>query len=242
MKCLIYTLVTFRKEYRKMFEIFLQALSSYSGFTLCVISDNVAWLDGRVNSILVKKEKTLHAALLNKFDIFKFPDIMTYNRVLFLDCDIIVRDNIMNLFHAIKAKPNKLYVPAEGTMDQEYWTTNAFLPQEIEKYKHKSFNSGSFMFIPNEQMKIHFENAKKFGMNFTGKTFYDQSIFNYYFNRMNIAQISKYMTDKLQMFPNLESDYKDKLLIHCCGIESYKKKPAFMRRIYKKLILNHELH
>jgi hypothetical protein len=152
----------------------------------------------------------------------------------------------MNLFNNVKAKKNKLYVAEEGTVDGQYWTLDAYLPQNIEYMKKnniKSFNSGTFLFIPCEEMRDHFIKAKQFGLNYSStKYFYDQSIFNYYFNRNRIACISPYISKNLKMFPDSTLYYPNKILLHFSGIGDYKVKSARMHKymVYlKKLDKKH---
>jgi hypothetical protein len=147
------------------------------------------------------------------------------------------------MFTNISTKPNKLYVPQEGEVDGYYWTTNAYLPQNIEYMKDhniKSFNTGTFMFVPNDKMRTHFIQVKEFGLKFTGKAFFDQSLANYYFNRLRIAKISPYMTKKLQMFPDITKYYPDKMLMHISGIGRYKQKAPIMKAYLE--FIKHKKH
>lgn len=249
---LLYTLVNFRsKYYIAIFREFLKALIAFSDlskFELCVVTDDKTLPSieklkelsnfPHLSYIKVSIDKTLKTALFRKFDVFQHPKYMSFEKILFLDCDIIVQDDINKLFKAVYAKPNKLYVAEEGTVDGKYWNMNAYLPQNIEHMKQqniKSFNSGSFLFIPTEIMRDHFVKAKNFGLQYSGKHFYDQSIFNYYFNRLHIASISKYISKKLVMFPDTTKYYPDKMLMHISGIQGYKEKAPKMKK-YLELI------
>lgn len=249
---LLYTLVNFRsKYYMAIFKVFLQALIAFSDvtkFELCIVCDDkthpiIEKLKEinrfpHVSYIRVPVDKTLHSALFRKFDVFQHPNYMSFEKILFLDCDIIVQDNIIKLFQSVKTRPNKLYVPQEGTVDGKYWNINAYLPQNIDHMKKQhiqSFNAGTFLFTPTETMRDHFIKAKEFGMEYKGKHFYDQSIFNYYFNRLRIASISSYITKKLVMFPDTNHYYPDKMLMHISGIGRYKEKGPVMKK-YLELI------
>jgi hypothetical protein len=102
----------------------------------------------------------------------------------------------------------------------------------------KSFNSGTFLFKPTEIMRDHFIKAKAFGLQYQGRHFYDQGIFNYYFNRLHIASISKYISKKLVMFPDTTQYYPDKMLMHISGIGRYKMKAPIMKK-YLEFIKKH---
>ena len=246
MKCLIYTLVNFRVEYyTKMFRVFAQCLSMFSdtnAFELCVITErqNLASIKDifpDASIVLIPKVKTLDQALLCKFDIFRHPRYLEFDKILFLDTDILVQDNIMKLFKAVDTQPDKLYVVQEGDLEQKYWYHSAYKPGDIAQLRKEniqSFNSGIFLFKPSETMRRHFEAAKKFGIEYKSSyKFYDQSVFNYYFNMNRVAQISPYMTRKLKMYP--KRYYATKMFIHMANISLYKVKAKMMQEYLAKL-------
>lgn len=169
---------------------------------------------------------------------------MAYKKIMYLDCDIIVQDDIIKIFQAIKTHPNKLYVAQEGDLAEYYWRINALKNSNVETMKSQgiqSFNSGSFLFEPTPKMKTHFERAKMFGLEYqkTHSFFYDQPIFNYYFNTHRIAEISNYLTRKLQMFPDTTKYYPDKMLMHISGIGRYRQKAPIMKQ-YIAFIKKHK--
>lgn len=252
---LLYTLVNFKSTYYiAIFKEFLKALITFSDiskFELCIITDEktlpaiqkIKEISNfpHLSYIKVPVDKTLKTALFRKFDIFQHPRFMSFDKILFLDCDILVQDDINKLFHAVKTRPNKLYVAEEGQIDELYWSINAYLPQNIERMKKnnvKSFNAGTFIFMPTETMRDHFVKAKDFGLQYQGRHFYDQGIFNYYFNRLHIASISKYLSNKLVMFPDINQYYPTKMLMHISGIQGYKEKAPKMKK-YLEFIKQH---
>lgn len=258
MKYLVYTLVNFRsKYYIAMFEQFLKALimfSDLSKFDLAIITDTATLKQiqkmpdlvhfSSTSFVIVQENATLEKALFRKFDITKHPNYMSYEKILYLDCDIIVQNDIIDIFKSIKTQPNKLYVPQEGDLSEYYWRINALKDSNIQKMKSEgkhSFNSGSFMFTPTERMREHFENAKRFGLEYqkTHSFFYDQPIFNYYFNKHSIAVISPYLSQKLQMFPDTTKYYPNKTLMHISGIGRYKQKASIMQE-YIAFIKTHK--
>lgn len=253
---LLYTLVNYKNRfYLRMFRQFLLALSSFSDLTkfdLCVISDPTTLPAVKkteelkpfdnVSYIEVTGSPDLYHALLRKFDIFQHPHFMDYKKILFLDCDILVQDNIVKLFRAVRAMPNRLYAAQEGNIEEKYWTMNAYLPQDFEymrTHNQRSFNCGAFLFVPTEEMRQHLIRAKSFGENYRGKHFYDQSIMNYYFLRNRIASISPYITKKLQMFPDTSKYYHGKMLMHISGIGMYREKAPIMES-YLRFIRRHK--
>lgn len=258
MKYLLYTLVNFRsKPYVAMLKQFLKALIAFSDlskFDLAIITD-ASTLDSIKNIpdlihfsstsyVIVQENASLETALFRKFDITKHPNYMSYDKILYLDCDIIVQDDIVKLFRSVKTDPNKLYVAQEGDLSEYYWRINAMKDSNIEKMKSEgiqSFNSGTFIFKPSPEMKKHFEKAKQFGLDYLRKHafFYDQPIFNYYFNKYRIAAISPYLSRKLKMFPDTTKYYPDKMLMHISGIGRYKQKATIMEK-YLAFIKRHK--
>lgn len=258
MKYLLYTLVNFRSQpYVAMFKQFLRALIAFSDlskFDLAIITDEPTLQSikklpelfsfSSTSYVIVQENASLETALFRKFDITKHPNYMDYEKILYLDCDIIVQDDIIKLFQAVKVKSNKLFVAQEGDLAEYYWRINAMKNSNIQKMKSEglqSFNSGTFLFKPTQTMRDHFENAKRFGLTYmkTHTFFYDQPIFNYYFNKNRIAHISSFLTKKLQMFPDTTKYYPEKTLMHISGIGRYKQK-ALIMKTYLAFIKKHK--
>lgn len=242
-KYLIYTLVNFRtRNYLAMFRYFLKSIETFSNtklFDILVIcpSDVKQHIPENVKTMIVPETNDLYATLLGKFDINKYKDVYKYEKVLYIDCDIIVQGDLAKVFQNTPIKPGKLYAPAEGELDGRYWYLDAYKNSNIAKLKQnkiKSFNSGLYMFVPTKDMMAHFKNAKRFGLNYNGQHFYDQSIFNYYFN-MNKLSSTKFFTDDVVMFPDITKDYTGKIFIHFSGIGLYQKKAKDMMAYFKRI-------
>ena len=63
--------------------------------------------------------ETLLEAGYSRLKIFYYPDINLYNKILYLDCDILITNSINNLLDF--PLDNKLYALEEGTTGHEYW-------------------------------------------------------------------------------------------------------------------------
>jgi len=89
---------------------------------------------------------TIDKACKARLDIFNFKSISKYNKILYLDTDIIVKGDINKVFTV--CSDNILYVLEEGTIhcNSDYWGKSLF-GNTIHKYKDKSaFSSGILLF------------------------------------------------------------------------------------------------
>ncbi len=253
-KYLLYTLINFHtKPYLQRFEIFLKSIllfsDSYDYDILILCSKNakeslqkmdIIKLFNNIKYLVIEDSQDLYHALLSKCDIANYKDILKYEKVLYIDCDIIIQCNLNDIFNNAPLKQNLLYAPAEGTITGRHWYLNSYTESNIERLEKqgtKSFNSGEFMFIPTKKFLQHFKNVKKLGENFKGKKhFYDQSFFNYYFNIHNLS-CTDYMTDIVKMFPENDKFYPNKCILHFAGIGRYMKKAKIMQNYLNKLRL-----
>ena len=129
-------------------------------------------------------------ASMEKMNIHDFQFISDYNKILFLDCDILcLRDlNILfdvelgdGLFYSavpVDVSFEKIYTITHGLM---YLTTRdaTFIQQNPEKIL--AINAGQFLFLNTERMKKHFENVKWMMKNWPALYFFEQSFVNQYF-------------------------------------------------------------
>jgi lipopolysaccharide biosynthesis glycosyltransferase len=249
---LLYTLATYRtKPYLSMLVLFLESIKHFCTlkFDILIICDEnthkemvtipIIKLLGNVSYLHIPASKDLHHALLNKCSISQYKNIIQYKKVMYLDCDVIVQRDLMDLFKSLNIKKNILYAPEEGTLTGKFWYLDAYKDSNIarlEKNGTKSFNTGTFMFIPTPTFMKHFDNVKHLGEHYKGKThFYDQSFFNYYFNINNISS-SLYITDTVRIFPDPSVHYPDKYIIHFAGIGRYLEKSKIMKKYLDNLL------
>ena len=89
----------------------------------------------------------------SRLDLFNLPSITNYNKILYLDTDIIVKDNINKVFDV--CQEDIFYVLEEGTIDSntDYWGKSIF-GNEINNYEDKTaFTSGILLFNNCEKIK-----------------------------------------------------------------------------------------
>jgi Glycosyl transferase family 8 len=247
---LVYTLVTFDPTlYVNLIKIFLRSICLFSSrdFDILIITDCKTHRlieslpEAKALSLLyldVAVDDDLFHALLRKLDIVNFGDFLKYRKILYLDCDIIVQHDLCRIFREVKAVSNVLYAPEEGTHDGKFWTLGLYRPIdfiEMKKRGIKSFNSGTFLFIPTREMLGHFKNVKRMAETFRGSHFYDQSFLNYYFNIRGMSS-TRYISQFVKMFPDRSRYYPNKTLIHFTGIGDRKSKPGVMKDYFSKVI------
>jgi hypothetical protein len=92
-----------------------------------------------------------------RLDLFNLPSTINYNKILYLDTDIIIKDNINKVFDV--CEQDILYVlEEEGKIDSDtdYWGKTLF-GNEINNYNDKSaFTSGILLFNNCEKIKYLF--------------------------------------------------------------------------------------
>ena len=132
-------------------------------------------------------------ASVNKLKIFDFKEINQYNKVLFLDADVIVDCDLSKVFD-LNLQANKIYSYIHdcckyAVHNTKYHTIQKYSKQEIdifEQRKIRPFNAGQFMFLNSQSMRVHFENVNHLFKIWKDSYFFEQSFLNFYFN-LNLA-------------------------------------------------------
>lgn len=248
---LIYTVVNYHTtEYIKMFHLFIRSLfktSNLDNIHIMIITDaqtkkkltrlmEVKMLHN-LHFLEVPKDRDLFHVLLRKFDISLFPSLLNYDKVMYLDCDILVQRDVGILFNSVDFQLNKLYAMAEGPIEGRYWTLDLYKTSQLKRLHEKhvtGFNSGTFMFIPTIAMKHHFTALKELALQYDGNHFYDQSFMNYYFNTKGIAVTPPILSRHIKLFPDPNKRYPRKVILHFAGIGRYKEKAKMMEDYYEK--------
>lgn len=96
-----------------------------------------------------------------RLDLFNLPSITNYNKILYLDTDILVKDDINKVFNV--CEEDILYVLQEGKInsDTDYWGKTLF-GNEVDNYEDKSaFTSGILLFNNCEKIRDLFDKINK---------------------------------------------------------------------------------
>lgn len=96
--------------------------------------------------------KTKFEAGCARLRIFDYENIAAYDKVLYLDCDVLVGNDLKNILNI--PLENKLYAMPEGNTEFEYWGKQFF---EHENPNTEAFSSGVLMFKNHEKIKKLFE-------------------------------------------------------------------------------------
>lgn len=96
-----------------------------------------------------------------RLDLFNLPSLVNYNKILYLDTDILVKDDINKVFNV--CEEDILYVLEEGEINSnsDFWGKSLF-GNEITNYNDKSaFTSGILLFNNCEKIKDLFNKIKE---------------------------------------------------------------------------------
>jgi len=159
---------------------------------------------------------TVDKACKSRLHIFSLSSITRYNKILYLDLDIIIKSDMNAIFDVIKE--DILYVLEEGSIGNheykdDYWG-NSLFGDEIEKYEGKSaFTSGILLFNNCEKIKQLFETIK-LHMISNPHNFNDQPHIVYNAMKFNLYDNQKLKLYAVNRDQNIDSD---KIIHHFPG-------------------------
>jgi lipopolysaccharide biosynthesis glycosyltransferase len=238
-KNLVYFTVGYNIEFLDLLDLSIKSMKLFEkDIDIFIICDEIfvekcnIYFNGNKNiKILpIENSKSKQHASMHKLNIFDY-DISNYEKVLFVDCDILFHTEITeSIFKNIIS--NKLYVYTEFTdlswHTQLYFSLKTYTPSQLEYFKQNQiyvFNAGLFGFVNTPEMKNHFSKIRSIISNHKGPFFYEQSFMNYYFNLNNQTDRLLLTTKNYEMFhstpENIKSNkvFKNKL-IHFCGADT----------------------
>ena len=197
-KNLVYLGVFFNKEYIELLRIFLVTAKLYSSldcidfliFTSEDFAPDIQALSNLVGIPLLMKFfsfNSVHEASCSRLFIFDYENVMAYDKVMYLDTDIIVQGDLMNIFN--EPIEDKIYGMKEGTIEHEIHGGWWFDFTTIDK-NTVAMNGGILLFKPTESTRGIFNdiNAHVKDIKDTGKPMpqcADQPFVNYHFIKAN---------------------------------------------------------
>ena len=236
MNC-IFCCVFNQEKYVDMFFLLLESIFIYGDLdynTNILVYTSTVFMNKIKQSHLFNNEKIkfeindtyddINKACKARLDLFNLPSITNYNKILYLDTDILVKDNINKVFDV--CKEDILYVLEEGEInsDRDFWGKTLF-GNEINNYEDRTaFSSGILLFNNSEKIKDLFikinEDIIKIPYNFEC---YDQPYivynsfkYNLYNNKILKTYVVNYDTnihsDKvIHHFPGYPGRYEHKI-------------------------------
>lgn len=197
-KNLIYYVIGHQDHYIRLLQYSLTTIYKHSAkcFDVVVITDETTKTKIIDNDILrsliddfveVAPLKDGVACSILKTLIFNYQNINSYNKVLFLDCDIICKKDVSSIF-ALDLQPDKFYSVSNPTINTGSFKTlyhglMAFDQQTIEDMIASGqlpFNAGQFMFVNSDRMRSYFDNINWLIDVWPDRYFFEQSFMNHY--------------------------------------------------------------
>ena len=189
---LVFLSVFFNKDYIELLRIFLLTTKLYSSLDnidfLVITSvdfvpdiNNVCSALGINVKTMVIDTSRLAGGAFARLYIFEYENIMNYDKILYVDTDIVVQGDLMNIFN--ETIEDKIYALKEGTIEHEIHGGWWFDFSTIDK-NTVGLNSGILLFKPSEQMRAIFTETLQHVDELKSKNMpqcADQPFINYHF-------------------------------------------------------------
>lgn len=247
---LVYFTIGYQEQYIELLKLCLRTLkeqcdmSNIQTMVMCdaPFYDKVQQLG--VDYIMLTRANTgAMQVSMRKLEVFSFDRINEFDKVVYLDSDIIITGDLAPIFREIQMK-DKLYVFDESDDYEEhnkiYFGCQNYTNDDILKFRYmgiKVFNCGQFGFRVSDEMRAHFYNILYFINGYKEEYYYEQSFMNYYFNTLN-ARIS--MFNKYTSLANRNDRVnKDTVIVHYADANMpYQVKLHKMNQDYDTIIRN----
>ena len=144
-----------------------------------------------IHDIVIVPDNVDHIrASMRKVEIYKYSKLDQYEKVLYLDCDIILLKDVEQCVFPLIQELGRLHVCKEHETFSHhkhlFWGFEDYTEEQLAEFEERNqhvFNAGQFGFRVCEEIKAHFKNIhdmieSKVRPNF----FYEQSFLNWYFN------------------------------------------------------------
>lgn len=215
----------------------LRLFGKYKGDIL-IISDNICldkvkeyFPDCKI--LHIKNESKHCEASINKLRIYKYEDISKYDKIIFLDLDILVQNDIADIFDSIQDKfifSNEYYPETHSIrkiIDDSGYGKDLFSEYEYEKYDIKNkraINGGFFGFRVSmishfEKILLELEKDRVININNNQTWYCEQPTINKYMITHEVYDDN--ISDKILQFATYYKtdniDISKKILLHFCG-------------------------
>lgn len=233
-KTIIYSCVFFNEKYINLAHLLLTSYKLFGNSTddvdyliICntnfqnkikAIFDNLN-INGKIWCLDLK---TKFEACYSRLKIFDYPDINLYNKILYLDCDILITNSINNILDF--QLENKLYALQEGNTNHQFWGKHFF----DKNPNCSAFTSGILLFNNNNIIKDLFSQILLHIHNHIASTFHipgclDQPFIVYHAVKNNLYDNQKlinivinnpnnFNNETISHFPGGPGDYESKIV------------------------------
>jgi lipopolysaccharide biosynthesis glycosyltransferase len=190
MNC-IFCCVFYQEKYVDMFFLLLESIIRYgnldaythifvytSSLFMNIIKHNPLYDEEKIKFGINDTYDSIDKACKSRLDLFDLPFIQNYEKIIYLDTDILVKKSVCELFEI--CKENILYVLEEGriTSDTDYWGKTLFGNEQYSDIT--AFTSGILLFNNCDEIKNLFNIIKKDIIDRPyNLSFYDQPYFVY---------------------------------------------------------------
>lgn len=209
-------------NYTKVADLCLNSLKKYiseqDNIDILVLTDKNTIVN---HNLVYRLDKKVHPSMFRNY-IYDYPNINNYDKILYIDCDVLAINNIKTLFQE-NIKYERLYVIQQGDFQNDMTTGLLKFTDEkiIEMTKNNSlpFYSGQFFFRNCNVMKYYFIKLHEMhDIYFKPSIIYiDQKIINYNFN-VNLISCAEILGKYFTMFAKSSTKpKKDTIFLHFCG-------------------------
>ncbi len=255
MNCIFVTIFC-QEQYVNMFYLLLESILIYGNIdvddTHILVYTSSAFMNKIRESHLYSSKimkfeinddyNSVEKACLARLDLFELPSVSHYEKFLYLDTDILVKNDLQRVF--AKCENEILYALEEGTISHEYWGGKLFQDNDsfISSLSNQSgFSSGMLLFKNCIPVKELFANINEDILRRKHLcTFYDQPFIVY-----NAFKYNLYDNQMLKEYA-VNNDYNirgDKTIHHFAGgpgsyDHKIKKMTHFLKELKEEMISN----
>lgn len=155
MKNLVYASVFCQQSYVKLLELLLTSLSMFGKFnpnttdilifTTPSMTEDIKKVSGQFPiKFFYLDINTIFEASCSRLQIFKYTQLSNYDKILYLDTDIIVANSINNVLD-LEIDDDKIYCTEEGTIYQEYYGGKFYKNRDLDE-NTPAFSAGILFF------------------------------------------------------------------------------------------------
>lgn len=255
-KYLIYFTVGGDKEYLNLTLYCLHSIFYYSSLKnvdiliMCdqeyskYVVEKIGQHDNIIVYVTSPNENGVQASM-RKIEIVLIPILHKYKKILYLDSDIVVLDDITKLFEE-ELKDDIVYFKDEKNYDftSLYYGLKSYSSEQLQKFKkdgRRPLNGGQFLFQNTLTNRKHFLNILSLMSTWTEEFFYEQSFINHYFNtcdKFDVSLLERYvdfLNSGPDSTPDTERTNHDAIIVHCVNHEMpYMSKLHNMKSVFSK--------